>query len=378
MFKIDKVLNRISPIESKSFAELGFRERDHLQEWLANQPDAFGEDLLIIQKEFAGFEDTRERLDLLALDKDGNLVVIENKLDDSGRDVTWQALKYASYCSSLNKKQILKIYQDYLDRHITSEFVASESLCEFLGVLDLDEIVLNSGNTQRLILVAANYRKEVTSTALWLLSHGIQVQCFRVTPYAMNLDNVSNKDLFLNVEQIVPPLEVEELMISMSEKNNEEKSTRKEIKNRHIVRSEFWAQALPEIKKSNFNFFDNQSITNNARIRGKAYHAGVYYGVTFLQKQIRIEVILKHSNEEVNKKLFDALITEKDTIEDVYGSSLEWHRKDDQKASRIQDNYDFDGLDKDKWSEVIQMIIVKLELFERAVAPCFEKLKVSM
>ncbi|WP_231616604.1 hypothetical protein [Pseudoalteromonas sp. SWN29] len=84
MFKIDKVSNRISPIESKSFAELGFRERDHLQEWLANQPDAFGEDLLIIQKEFAGFEDTRERLDLLALDKDGNLVIIENKLDDSG------------------------------------------------------------------------------------------------------------------------------------------------------------------------------------------------------------------------------------------------------------------------------------------------------
>lgn len=31
--------------------------------------------------------DTRECLDLLALDKDGNLVIIENKLDDSGRDV---------------------------------------------------------------------------------------------------------------------------------------------------------------------------------------------------------------------------------------------------------------------------------------------------
>ncbi|MDC9578459.1 MULTISPECIES: DUF4268 domain-containing protein [unclassified Pseudoalteromonas] len=144
------------------------------------------------------------------------------------------------------------------------------------------------------------------------------------------------------------------------------------------MRSEFWAQALPEIKKSNFNFFDNQSITNNARIRGKAYHAGVYYGVTFLQKQIRIEIILKHSNEEVNKKLFDALITQKDTIEDVYGSLLEWHRKDGQKASRIQDNYDFDGLDKDKWSEVIQLIIVKLELFERAVAPCFDKLKIPV
>jgi hypothetical protein len=44
--------------------------------------------MLIIQKEFCGFNDTNERLDLLALDKWGNLVIIENKLDDSGRDVT--------------------------------------------------------------------------------------------------------------------------------------------------------------------------------------------------------------------------------------------------------------------------------------------------
>jgi RecB family endonuclease NucS len=101
LFKIDKSSNRISELKSKTFAELGFGERQHLQEWLANQPSALGEELLILQKEFDGFDDTRERLDLLALDKDGRLVIIENKLDDSGRDVVWQALKYASYCTSL-------------------------------------------------------------------------------------------------------------------------------------------------------------------------------------------------------------------------------------------------------------------------------------
>ena len=70
-----------------------------------------GEDLLIIQKEFSGFSDTNERLDLLALDRVGNLVIIENKLDDSGKDMTWQLIKYASYCSSLTKQEIIKIYQ---------------------------------------------------------------------------------------------------------------------------------------------------------------------------------------------------------------------------------------------------------------------------
>ncbi len=92
MYLIDKTNNRIEQLEKKSFAELGFKERENFQEWIANTPEAFGEELLIIQKEFAGFSDTNERLDLLALDKQGDLVIIENKLDDTGRDVTWQAL----------------------------------------------------------------------------------------------------------------------------------------------------------------------------------------------------------------------------------------------------------------------------------------------
>ena len=107
MFTIDKSTNRIEKITEKTFSELGFKEREHLQEWIANNPSSLGdkeEQLLIIQKEFDGFDDTRERLDLLAIDRQGNLVIIENKLDDSGRDVTWQALKYASYCSSLKKQ----------------------------------------------------------------------------------------------------------------------------------------------------------------------------------------------------------------------------------------------------------------------------------
>ncbi len=70
MYRINKHDNRIYPLEPRKFSDLGFRERDHLQEWLANYPEALEETgLLIIQKEFAGFDETRERLDLLALDK---------------------------------------------------------------------------------------------------------------------------------------------------------------------------------------------------------------------------------------------------------------------------------------------------------------------
>ncbi|ELX9823988.1 hypothetical protein SLK40_004414, partial [Escherichia coli] len=110
MYKVDTPTNSLHSLQEVSFSSLGFTERGNLQEWLAQNPQALTRDnddeLLIIQKEFAGFDDTKERLDLLAIDKKGNLVIIENKLDDSGRDVVWQALKYAGYCANLRKEQI--------------------------------------------------------------------------------------------------------------------------------------------------------------------------------------------------------------------------------------------------------------------------------
>jgi RecB family endonuclease NucS len=87
MYLINKSSNRISKLKEKSFSELKFKEREHLQEWIANNPSSLREELLIIQKEFSGFKETKERLDLLALDKFGNLVIFENKLDDSGKNL---------------------------------------------------------------------------------------------------------------------------------------------------------------------------------------------------------------------------------------------------------------------------------------------------
>ncbi len=134
---------------------------------------ASANELLIIQKEFTGF-DTNERPDLLALDKKGALVLIENKLDDSGKDVTWQALKYASYCSSLKTDNVVKIFQEYLEDSGNPGKCARTLIAAFVDKDDPDEQARShKENTQRIILIAANFRKEVTSTVLWA------AQCLR-------------------------------------------------------------------------------------------------------------------------------------------------------------------------------------------------------
>ncbi|MBL4720200.1 MAG: DUF4268 domain-containing protein [Alphaproteobacteria bacterium] len=359
MYQINREKNRIQRLSIKRFAELKFSEKDHLQEWIANEPEALGEELLIVQKEFDGFDDTRERLDLLALNKDANLVIIENKLDDSGKNVVWQALKYASYCSSLNKTQIIGIYQDYLNRYLGGGD-AQQLICEFLDVQDIDEVVLNGGNQQNIILVAAKFRKEVTSTALWLLSHGVQIKCFKVTPYQLE------ELILLGVEQIIPTREAEEFMIGMSVKEADQKTAESTKKKRHIVRLKFWEIALKALRESSIQLFDNVNPSQDHWVNAGSGVRSVPYTIIFGQKEARVEISIVRSEKFENKFIFDFLHGQKIQIEEVFGDNLEWKRLDSIKASRIQYRMPFDGYNEDNWGEIIGWQVASMAKLERA------------
>ncbi len=370
MFTVNQQTNRISPIKTKRFSELGFTERKHLQEWLVHQPDALGEELLIVQKEFEGFDDTRERLDLLALDKDGHLVIIENKLDDSGRDVVWQVLKYASYCASLTKGQVVEIYQQYLDRYepVTSEVdklnipaSAEERICEFLGAPALDEAKMNQRHSQRVMLVAANFRKEVTSTALWLLGQGISIQCFKVTPYALG------EQLLINIDQIIPTPEAKELTIGIKAKESEEKSTEVVLKKRHTVRREYWELALDTFQQSIYNLYDNISPSNDHWLSAGSGLSGCHYDLVLLKKKLRVDLWLDRRTIEENKFLFDFLASMKDDIEAEFGEPLEWLRLDDKKSSRVQFSCETDGFNKDTWPQSVAWHLEYMSKLEQAL-----------
>lgn len=77
LFKIDPATKEIEPMDEVEFARLGLQERQDIQEWVAGNPSILEENLLIIGKEFSSFDKTNERLDLLAVDSEGRLVVIE-------------------------------------------------------------------------------------------------------------------------------------------------------------------------------------------------------------------------------------------------------------------------------------------------------------
>ena len=366
MYLIASDRSHITRLEEKKFSELGFRERNHLQEWLAENPQALGEELLIIQKEFHDFNDTNERLDLLAIDKQGNLVIIENKLDDSGRDVTWQALKYASYCSSLTKGQIRSIFQDYLSKKSKYES-AEEKLTEFFEK-DYEELTLNSGAGQRIIMVAGKFRKEVTSTVIWLLNYKIRLQCFKATPFALD------SQWFLNIEQILPVPDMEDFTISMADKTQDSINSQESLKSRHHVRLEFWSDY---IKASNLDnsLFRNCSPSKDNWISIGIGITGVTINIVISKSNARCEIYINRGKKEENKKVFDFYLQHKEEIEKEFGDTLQWERMNDKVSARIK--YQLDDVNvfqKDDWPKMTQFLINTSQKMEKVFRAYSKKL----
>lgn len=356
MYLVDNENNNIVKIESKTFSELGYREREHLQEWIAKNPSCFGEELLIIQKEFDGFADTSERLDLLALDKQGNIVIIENKLDDSGKDVTWQSLKYASYCSSLSKSDIISIFQTYLDRYDSGKR-ADQQISDFFDGSELAEITLNQSLSQRIILVAAKFRKEVTSTVLWLMNFKIKFQCFKTSIYKFG------EQSFVNFEQIIPTKDAEEYMIGMVEKVSREANEQKETQSRHVIRLKFWKQLLEAMNKKTTLFQNISPGKNNWLSKGSGF-SRVIYSFVFSQTYARVELYIDKDENDFNTTLFDALHMLKYEIEADFGEALAWERADGSRFCRIKKEISVAGYEEDNWLEMIEFLssrMIRLE-----------------
>ena len=194
LFRINPESKESERIIEVDFAQLGLQEPKDIQEWIAANPRILGEDLLIIAKEFSGFDKTNERLDLLAVDSDGTLVVIELKRDDTGSDVHWQAIKYASYLHQTSSDRIISIFANYRD---IKDGEAADLLQEHFDADDLSAL----NNDQRIILASHRFAPEVTSAVVWLNEKAPGenlITCIQLTPYQ------DGESLYIQSNMIIP------------------------------------------------------------------------------------------------------------------------------------------------------------------------------
>jgi len=141
-----------------------------LEDWLGNSPWAIAnEDLLIIGRQTrANIASSNRYPDLLALDKDGNITVIELKKGKAPREVVAQLLEYAAWASQLSEEQIIEIANIYL---------SGDLLATFKDYFEVDEIP-PLGNGLRLFVAAEEIPNSVSEVCRFLRQNlGLDVSC---------------------------------------------------------------------------------------------------------------------------------------------------------------------------------------------------------
>lgn len=188
-------------------------ERRDLQRLLRDRISALGEDLLVIAEEFGEWQDARRRIDLLALDSDGRLVVIEIKRTDDGGHMELQAIRYAAMVSSMGLDEVTAAYADHCAKHRPEEEVNPRAeLQAFLDIADnLNEPVISTD--VRIILVSADFGREITTSVLWLNGFdGMDIRCVRLIPYKIG-DRV-----LLDIQQVLPLPEAADYQVRLRRK----------------------------------------------------------------------------------------------------------------------------------------------------------------
>jgi len=210
--------DRFCEIKATSFSSAGIRERQDLQRLLRTQVEVVSPNTLVVAEEFGEWEDSNRRIDLLGIDKDGNLVVIELKRTEDGGHMELQAIRYAAMVSAMTFDRVVEVYTSFLQR-IGSTLDARSDLLEFLGWGEPDEE--RFAQDVRIVLVSAEFSKELTTAVIWLNERGLDIQCIRIKPYN------DNGRVLADVQQIIPLAEAEDYRVRLKEKQQKERTARR-------------------------------------------------------------------------------------------------------------------------------------------------------
>ena len=210
--------DRIQPLSKTTFSAMQLQERRDLQRLLRAKISVIAPDTLVIAEEFGAWDESRRRIDLLGIDRDANLVVIELKRTEDGGHMELQAIRYAAMVSTMTFDQAADVFARYLGQIGKAEADARGELLDFLGWDQPDEDAF--GQDVRIVLGSAEFSRELTTSVLWLIEHGIDIRCVRLQPYSLDGRTL------VDVQQIIPLPEVAEYQVRVTEKKRKEREAR--------------------------------------------------------------------------------------------------------------------------------------------------------
>ena len=294
IFSISDDLGTASKIAKGSFADLDIWERQHIEKWVSANPDMLGEDLLVVSIEFDRFTSSNDRLDVLALDRSGTLVIVELKRDPAARHSDLQAIRYAAMVSTMTLEKLMPYYIAYRKKHFGESLTDDEARILINEFVDSGSIDEQLSIRPRIILCSEGFSKEVCTTVLWLSKSGIDITCVEITPYKIG------EKIIIVPKVVIPLKEATQYMIEIRRKE-EIKEESERTRNRptmNVLIENDLVQAGDEILLKNalpsYMQFEKGSRKFSAEITGKVGQSdsvkwnfdGTEYSISALTRKI--------------------------------------------------------------------------------------------
>ena len=241
MYELSENKKELNRLEKTDFSSIDLTEKD-IEDILVNRIGILEEDendsdeesgsLLIVGRQVRN--EGNGRSDLTAIDKDGNLVLIEIKRDVKDINArpeafTFQAIRYVASYSTIHDVAELaeKIYCPFLEKYKNVKPLEGQNILD-VAKNNLQNFLKQNNKTglsgdQRIILVAGEFDDQTLSAADWLCKHKINISCVQLNLFRQN------DKILLDVKTLIPQ---EDYILGIADSSGTPKQTSRTTKSR--------------------------------------------------------------------------------------------------------------------------------------------------
>lgn len=265
----------------------------HLENWITQDPSIISEDLILIGRQ----RQTRfgTIVDLIGVNRHGDLVLIELKRNKTSREMIAQALEYATWASGLSYKEVIEIADDYLG----SEDALEEAFYEKFG----QELPDTLNQAQQIVLVALSIKESTAAVVEYLSDNfGVAINAIGLSMVEVDGAKVLLRDAVIEQDESTPPATrkrakkptVEELLEKAKDAGNAD------------LADYFWSirETFKSVETLTWSWSFHATGSKSNRVVMSVFPFGT-----------------KHARNEVGNKFVISVMP--DSLADVYGKTIE-------------------------------------------------------
>lgn len=218
------------------------------------------------------------------------------------------------------------------------------------------------------VLLAETFRAEHRSALQWLNANSTDsVHFFGVVLKAWRIGD----------SKPAPQLDV---VVEPDEWMREIRAETPNLTDKRIAYRDFWSEFLPEFRNRHPGWSHRQAPSKKNHMGFKAGKSDLHYSVNFCRPggraRFRIELYVDAADQKTALARFDELIKSRDSIEGMFGESLEWDRLDRSQGCRIASYYPHDVTveNRDQWPELRAWAIERIGVLRQAFNPYIAEL----